>query len=134
MRKGRSRRVGDRVAFVVGDGARPPIRDAAFDAAICIGAPSIVGTERCLAAMRRALRAGGLVCVSDWVWSAPGVPAGAVVAGIDPRLLMLDGYADLIRSARFEIVSSEALPASAWHAYYAPIRANLAAIRAEYPD
>jgi hypothetical protein len=35
-----------------------PVRDGAFDAAICIGAPSIVGTERCLAAMRHCVFRG----------------------------------------------------------------------------
>jgi ubiquinone/menaquinone biosynthesis C-methylase UbiE len=133
-RRAVARGVSDRIAFAIGDGGRLPVRDAAFDAAICIGAPSIVGTERCLAAMRRALRPGGMVAVSDWVWRAAGVPAEAVVHGIDPRLLTLERYADVIRGAGFEIVSAEALPQSAWDAYYAPIRKNLAAMRAADPD
>jgi ubiquinone/menaquinone biosynthesis C-methylase UbiE len=132
-RKTASRGVADRVAFVIGDGGLLPVRDAAFDAAICIGAPSIVGTERCLAAMRRALRPGGLIAVSDWVWRTGNVPAEAIIDGIDPRLLTEDTYADLIRAAGFEIVSANALPRSAWDNYYDPIRKNLAAIRAEHP-
>ncbi len=133
-RKTAVRVVRDRVAFAIGDGGELPVRDGVFDAAICIGAPSIVGTERCLAAMRRALRAGGMIAVSDWVWCEGKVPAEAVIEGIDPRLLTLDAYADLIRAAGFEIVSAEALPRSAWDDYYEPIRANIAAIRAEHPD
>ncbi len=129
-----ARGVADRVAFAIGDGGQLPVRDAVFDAAICIGAPSIVGTERCLGAMRRALRVGGMIAVSDWVWRAVGVPPEAIVEGIDPRLLTVDGYADLVRAAGFEIVSAEPLPRSAWDNYYEPIRANLAAIRAEHPD
>ncbi len=133
-RKTSARGVSDRVAFAIGDGGLLPVRDGAIDAAICIGAPSIVGTERCLSAMRRALRAGGMIAVSDWVWRDGDVPAEAIVEGIDPRLLTLDGYADLIRAAGFEIESAEALPRTAWDNYYAPIRKNLAAIRAEHPD
>jgi SAM-dependent methyltransferase len=133
-RRAIARGVADRVAFAMGDGGCLPVRDAAFDAAICIGAPSIVGTERCLAAMRRALRTSGMLAVSDWVWGAAVVPSEAVVQGIDPRLLTLDGYAELIREAGFEIVSAEPLPQSAWDDYYAPIRKNLAAMRAADPD
>jgi ubiquinone/menaquinone biosynthesis C-methylase UbiE len=132
-RKTAARGVSGRVGFAIGDGGQLPIRDGAFDAAICIGAPSIVGTERCLAAMRRALRAGGMIAVSDWVWRDGDVPAEAIVDGIDPRLLTLDAYADLIRAAGFKIVSAEPLPRSAWDNYYEPIRKNLAAIRVEHP-
>jgi ubiquinone/menaquinone biosynthesis C-methylase UbiE len=133
-RKTASHGVSDRVVFAIGDGGLLPVRDAAFDAAICIGAPSIVGTERCLAAMRRALRVGGMIAVSDWVWQPGDVPADAIVGGIDPRLLTLDAYSDLIRASGFEIVSAEGLPRSAWDHYYEPIRKNIAAIRAEHPD
>lgn len=132
-RKAATRGVADRVAFVIGDGGRVPARDAAFDSAICIGAPSIVGTERCLAAMHRALRSGGMLAVSDWVWRATPVPPDAIPSGFDAPTLTLDGYADVIRAAGFEIVSAEALPQSAWDSYYAPIRRNLAAIRAADP-
>lgn len=132
-RRAAARGVADRVAFVIGDGGRLPARDATFDAAICIGAPSIIGTERCLVAMRRALRPGGMLAVSDWVWRATPVPPEAIPSGFDAPPLTLDGYADVIRAAGFEIVSAEALPQSAWDDYYAPIRKNLAAIRAAQP-
>jgi SAM-dependent methyltransferase len=131
--KAAARGVADQVAFAIGDGGRLPVRDAAFDAAICIGAPSIVGTERCLAAMRRALRPGGWLAVSDWVWRATPVPPQAIASGFDAPTLTLDGYAGVIRAAAFEIVAAEALPQSAWDDYYAPIRKNLAAMRAADP-
>ena len=131
--KAAARDVADRVAFIIGDGGQLPVPDATFDAAICIGAPSIVGTTRCLAALRRALRPGGMIAVSDWVWRAKGVPPEARIEGIDPSVT-LDSYADLIRAAGFEIISAEPLPQSAWDEYYAPIRKNLAEIRSEYPD
>ncbi len=131
--KAAARGVADRVAFVIGDGGQLPARDVMFDAAICIGAPSIIGTERCVAALRRALRPGGLLAVSDWVWRARGVPPEAQIEGIDPSVT-LDSYSELIRAAGFEIVSAEPLPQSAWDDYYAPIRKNLAEIRSEYPD
>jgi SAM-dependent methyltransferase len=133
-RKAAARGVAGRVAFAIGDGGRLPVRDGAFDAAICIGAPSIVGMERCLAAMRRALHPGGWLAVSDWVWRSTPVPPEAIPAGFDAPALTLDGYASVIRAAGFEIASAEALPQSAWDDYYAPIRKNLAAIRTARPD
>lgn len=133
-RRAASRGVRDRVAFAIGDGGRPPVRDGVFDAAICIGAPSIVGTERCLIAMRHALRFGGVMCVSDWVWRDTPVPPEATVASENAGGLTLESYADAIRATGFEIVSAEALPQSAWDEYYAPIRKNLAAMRAADPD
>ncbi len=133
-RRAESRGMSDRVAFAIGDGGELPVRDGAFDAAVCIGAPSIVGTERCLAAMRHALRPGGMIAVSDWIWRATPVPPEAAVAGIDARLLTLEDYADVIRAAGFAIVSTATLPRSAWDDYYAPVRKNLAAMRAADPD
>jgi len=54
-----------------------------------------------------------MLAVSDWVWRADGVPPEAVVEGVAPRLLTLDGYTDLVRAAGFEVVSADALPRSA---------------------
>ena len=122
------------VSFVIGDGGRLPVRDGAFDGAICIGAPSIVGTERCLAAMRCALRRGGWLAVSDWVWRATPVPPAAIPSGFDGPTLTLDEYAVIISAAGFDLVSAEALPGSAWDDYYAPIRKNLAAMHAADPE
>jgi SAM-dependent methyltransferase len=82
-RRASERGLGDRVAFAIGDGGRLPVRDAAFDLAICVGAPSIIGTERCLGAMHRALRPGGAVAVSDWVWAKKPIPPAAIPDGYD---------------------------------------------------
>ena len=79
------RGVGGRVAFAIGDGGLLPVRDGAFDVAICMGAPSIVGTERCLGAMARALRPGGALVVSDWVWAKKPVPPEAIPARLQHR-------------------------------------------------
>ncbi len=62
------------------------------------------------------------------------VPPEAIPFGFDAPTLTLDGYAGVIRAAGFEVDSTEALPRSAWDDYYAPLRKNLAALRAKYPD
>src|SRR5262249_27050053 len=66
-----------RVALLRADGRRLPVRDGAFDAGYCIGAPSLVGLDECLAELARAVRPGGVVTVSDIVWRRlPDEPLG----------------------------------------------------------
>src|SRR3989304_5893289 len=86
----------DLVTVLRADGCRLPLRDAACDAAYCIGAPSIVGLEPCLAEIARAVRPGGHVVVSDIVWrrkaEQPLGPEWGWVARAQPRL-SADEYA-----------------------------------------
>jgi SAM-dependent methyltransferase len=133
MRRAAVRGVAGRVAFAIGDGGCLPVRDGVFDLAICMGAPSIVGTERCLAAMERALRPGGALVVSDWVWAKKPIPPEAIPPGLDIDPLTLDEYAALVRHAGFEIETAEPLPQRVWYDYYAPLRAAVKAMRAERP-
>jgi cyclopropane fatty-acyl-phospholipid synthase-like methyltransferase len=123
-----------RIAFIRADGGALPVRDAAFDAAICIGAPSIVGTERCLAAMHRALRPGGMIAVSDWTWRTSTPPPEAVPVSVKPPFVTTDDYAAAIRQAGFEIIHGEPMPQRVWDDYYAPLRTIIADVRAETPD
>ncbi len=130
----RRRGLADRVALLRGDGGLLPLRDGMFDAAICIGAPSIVGTARCMAAMHRALRPGGVIVVSDWTWRTDAVPPEAIPTTFTEARTTLDEYAAVIKTAGFEIVLAEHLPQRVWDAYYAPLRAAIAAQRAAAPD
>lgn len=126
--------VSGRVAFLRGDGGALPLRDDLFDAAYCIGAPSIVGTERCFAAMRRALRPGGVAIGSDWTWRTEDPPAVAVPAGIEGPFLTLERYASVVRGTGFDVVEAMEMPQSVWDDYYAPLRAICAEERAADPD
>jgi ubiquinone/menaquinone biosynthesis C-methylase UbiE len=58
----------DIVSLLRADGRRLPLRDAAFDAAYCIGAPSIVGLEAAFREMARVVKPGGWVIGSDIIW------------------------------------------------------------------
>ena len=65
------------------DGKRLPVRDGPFDAAYCIGAPSIVGLDDCLREMARAVKPGGWVTASDVVWrTQPGPARQGVALGV----------------------------------------------------
>jgi SAM-dependent methyltransferase len=133
-RRAAERGLGGRIAFAIGDGGRLPVRDGVFDVAICIGAPSIVGTERCIAEMARALRPGGALVVSDWVWARKPVPPEAIPLGYDIEPLTLDEYTAIVRRAGIDVVSAEPLLQSAWDAYYEPLRARIASMHAERQD
>ena len=124
----------DRIAFGRGDGGVLPVPDSAFDGAICIGAPSIVGTERCLAAMHRAVRSGGMIGVSDWTWRTSNPPREAVPAGVNAPFVTTAEYEGKIVAEGFEIVEGGPMPQRVWDDYYARIRPIIAEVRAETPD
>jgi SAM-dependent methyltransferase len=58
----------DLITVLRADGRQLPVRDGAFDAAYCIGAPSIVGLNECLREMARVSKPAGHIIVSDIVW------------------------------------------------------------------
>jgi SAM-dependent methyltransferase len=66
----------DLVGVLRADGKLLPVRDGSFDAAYCIGAPSIVGLHDCLREMGRAVKPGGWVVASDIVWREQPGPLG----------------------------------------------------------
>jgi ubiquinone/menaquinone biosynthesis C-methylase UbiE len=118
------RNLHDLVTVVRGDGSRLPVRDATCDAAYCIGGPSIVGVESCLAELARAVKPGGGVIVSDVVWREK--PRGTLgpewrwVAEIKPRLAH-DEYADAIEAANLRVESVHTHDRSAWEEYWRPM-------------
>ena len=114
----------DLVTVLRADGRRLPVRSAACDAAYCIGAPSIVGLEPCLAEMARAVRPGGHVVVSDIVWRAkPEAPLGPdwkYVAAAEPKL-SADEYAAAIEAAGLRVERAHLHERSAWEVYFRPM-------------
>ncbi len=116
--------LGDLVAVLRGDGGHLPVADAVCDATYCIGGPSIVGPEPCLAELARAVKPGGHVIFSDIVWRRK--PEGAlgpewgVVAEIDPRLSQ-DEYAALIAAQGLVVSQVRIHEPSAWEEYFRPM-------------
>jgi SAM-dependent methyltransferase len=131
--KVRSRGLDRRVHLIRADGRRLPLPDAAFLAAYCIGAPSIVGLEDCLRELRRAVRPGGVVVVSDVVWrQKPDGPLGPEwqwVAGLEPRIDAQE-YAAVIAACGLTVERVHLHPRSAWEDYFAPMADAAAAERA----
>jgi SAM-dependent methyltransferase len=114
----------DLVTVLRADGKRLPLRDAACDAAYCIGAASIVGLEPCLAELARAVREGGHVIVSDVVWRAkPEAPLGPEwkqVAAAEPKLSAVE-YAAAIEAAGLRVERVHTHERSAWEEYFRPM-------------
>lgn len=111
----------DLVTVLRADGKRVPVRDAICDAAYCIGAPSIVGLEPCLAELARAVKPGGHVIVSDVVWreqpDGPLGPEWGWVAEVNPRLSR-DEYAALLAAQGLAVSDVHTHDRSAWDHYH----------------
>lgn len=118
------RNLRDLVTVLRADGGRLPVADAVYDATYCIGGPSIVGPEPCLAELARAVKPGGHVIVSDIVWRRK--PDGALgpewgeVAQITPRLSR-DEYAALIAAQGLALSQVHVHERSAWEEYQRPM-------------
>ena len=114
----------DLVTVLRADGRRLPLRDTACEAAYCIGAPSIVGLEPCLAEMARAVRPGGHVVVSDIVWrrkpEAELGPQWGWVARAQPRL-SAEEYAAAVETLGLRVERVHLHERSAWEAYWRPM-------------
>ncbi len=116
----------DLVTVLRADGKRVPVRDASCDAAYCIGAPSSVGLESCLAELARAVKPGGHVIVSDVVWrempDGPLGPEWGWLAQVNPRL-STDEYAVAIEAAGLRVERLHTHGRSAWEEYWRPMLA-----------
>jgi len=115
----------DLITVLRADGRRLPARDSAFDAAYCIGAPSIVGLEECLRELARATKAGGHVIVSDIVWhTKPDGPLGEEwrwLARTDP--LTAGEYGAAIARAGLHVERTRVHERSVWEEYFRPMLA-----------
>jgi arsenite methyltransferase len=101
-----------RVQFLTGDAESLPLEDASFDAVLCECSLCTFPDKYTAAGeMRRVLRTGGRVIVSDMTARAANLPAslrsfGAQVACV-AEALDSDGYVRLLERARFEVVAQE---------------------------
>jgi arsenite methyltransferase len=104
----------DRVGFIVGDAEALPFEDGQFDAVLCeCSLCTFEDKQRALAEIRRVLRPGGRLALSDVVVDRPHLPlkldaALATVACIGGALSH-DGYEDLIADAGLRTIGIESL-------------------------
>jgi hypothetical protein len=110
--------LGSRARFVVGDAERLPFADGSFDAVLCeCSLSTFADKPRAVAEIRRVLRPGGGVAVSDVVAEAERLPEqlrGTVaMLGCVGGALPLVGYRDLLATNRLETFAVERLDAEA---------------------
>jgi SAM-dependent methyltransferase len=115
----------DLITVLRADGRGVPVRDGAFDAAYCIGAPSIVGLEECLRELARVTRPGGHVIVSDVVWrTKPERLLGGEWRWLaDMGQISLDEYAAAIEAAGVQVLRKHVQDRSVWEEYWRPMLA-----------
>lgn len=115
----------ERVNLLRADGRYLPVPDRAADTAYCIGGPSIVGLEPCLAELARVVRGGGVVAVSDIIWRTTPDQLGPEWGWVARQLPRIgeDDYAALLTAAGLTVEAVVVHPRAAWDAYYAPMRA-----------
>jgi arsenite methyltransferase len=104
--------LGGRVRFLQGDAAALPVPSEAFDAVVCECALCLFpGKGQALAEMRRVLRPGGVVAISDVTADVDDLPAAlrgaagrvACLADAVPR----EGYEALLHDTGFELLAAE---------------------------
>jgi SAM-dependent methyltransferase len=124
VQKARARRLSHIVSFVRADATSFPVAPGSFDVSLCTGGPSIIGTAKCMASIRDALKPAGLAVVSDWVWRNRPPPPEALTRWDREHttdFILLDEFARQIREAGFEVVLAQTLPQHVWYGYYAPM-------------
>ena len=123
--------LGGNVTIVRADGKRLPLPDGTFDAAYCIGGPSIVGLEACLRELARAVRAGGAVIVSDIVWrERPGALGPEWRWFASMQQITRDEYASAIETAGLKVEEITVFPHAVWDVYHRPMAEVAQAARA----
>lgn len=104
---------GDRVRFRAGDAEALPVEDGSFDVVLCeCSLSTFPDQERAASELRRVLRPGGRLALSDVVVEDERLPAAlgaamgtvACVGGARSR----DGYVALLRDAGFRLEGGEA--------------------------
>ena len=113
----------DLITVLRADGRRLPVRDGAFDAGYCIGAPSIVGLSECLLEMARLTMPGGRVIVSDIVWrTKPGaLPKEEWKWLASTDSMSLEEYSGAIEAAGLRVEQTCVHDRRVWDEYWRPM-------------
>lgn len=132
VEKARARGVDGRVCHLRASGRRLPFSEASFEAALCMGAPSIVGLEPGLRELARVVRAGGVVVVSDVVFrTLPAQPSGPEWGWLgEIEQLTAGEYAQVMGRCGLEVGRVHVHGREAWNAYHSPMLQVAAEARA----
>lgn len=104
--------LGGRVSFVQGDAEALPVDDSSFDVALCeCSLCTFEDKQRAVSELRRVLRPGGRLALSDVVVEEERLPAelrgGLATIACVGAALPASGYERLLAEAGFELVETE---------------------------
>ena len=120
---------GDRVDIQLGNMADP---GGPYDLIWCAGALYFIGVTEGLTAWRQALKPGGWVAFSEPV-RLPGAPSPEEEAFWSDEGYVVGDLAEIserVQAADFRVQSHRLIIGPAWEAYYGPLRARVAKLRA----
>ncbi|MDP6377122.1 MAG: class I SAM-dependent methyltransferase [Pseudomonadales bacterium] len=106
--------------------------DDEFDLVWCEGAIYNVGFKRGLRALRRFLKPGGFLAVTELVWFTPDPPEPALRfwSAAYPPITTVDENVGYIEAAGYSLIHHFSLPASAWwDDYYGPLERQIEKLR-----
>jgi SAM-dependent methyltransferase len=128
--------VADRVRVLEASMADLPLPSGGFDLVWAEGSAYILGFDAALREWRRLLAPGGALVLTEAVWTSPD-PAPGARAFWDPGYPGMRGTAAnavAAEAAGWTVRAVHLLPDSDWAAYYEPLAARLAALRADGLD
>ncbi len=102
-----------------------------FDLIWCAGAIYFVGITQALLQWRAVLSDDGHVAFSQAVLPDTAGEAAARFWAEEPGVTDADGIADAVAQAGYDVISKRLIMGAAWEAYYTPMEARIAALRAE---
>lgn len=108
-----------------------PFSDASFDAIWAEGSAYIMGVENAFNAWRRLLRPGGVLVISDLVWSSDtkGALALEYWSKEYPDMSSVSTRIKQANKAGYRLVDSFALSNQAWDNYYLPLEQRIKTLR-----
>ena len=126
----------DRIATLKADMGNPPFPDESFDAVWSEGAIYNIGFEQGLKRLRRLLRTGGYVAVSEAVWLTENPPQRAKEfwEAEYPAMTSVEENLSKLSSSGFKPIGHFILPATDWENYYLPLQAHLAEFWQSHTD
>ena len=118
---------------VCADMANLPFEPQSFDTVWAEGSAYIMGVEKALLAWRRMLKPGGILVVSDLVWSVeePSEVQRQFWAKEYPDMASVKSRLALAKKAGFKVLDHFSLSDEAWHNYYDPLADTLADLQPE---
>ncbi len=113
-----------------------PLPPGSVDLLWAEGSAYVMGFDAALAAWRPLLAPGGVLVLTEAEWTTPHPAPGARAfwdAGY-PAMRTTAGNVAAAQDAGWTVAATYLLPDSDWDAYYVPLAARLAQLRAAHPD